>query len=455
MKKDSIKRFGSVFWLKGLAILIIVMVIFTITSRITSSFTVPKVTAEGISARKIQHSFSAVGQIQQNGEFAVITEPDILVKSLPVSEGQTVREGDILVQLDLDHLSEQMDSVKNELSSLRLQNQAMQKNKEQAASQRQTDIDRAKQDYSDTVQKNEAAVKQAEADLADAKERLAEAEQDLKNAGQDTKEEKQTVYEECEQAVSEKESALEAARDTQKSETKEAQRNIENAQNSPEADNSIEINKLSMEKLEKKLARLQELQKQEGKICAPQNGMITGIDTAVGQKTTDTALVTMSDSSEGLKFTAQIEKENADYVAVGDTVTIQGVGKTTEECQITSITADESGENLTVTANLESEAFSLGESAQMTVKRESEEYPYTIPVTALVQENNKMYVLLLDTEDTVLGEQYVARKAEVEVPDKNTSYAALESNSLDSDSKIIVDSDRYVEAGDRVRLIDE
>lgn len=455
LKPDAKNHHKSVFWLKGLAILIIIMLVFTIISRITASFTVAKVSVEGISARKIQHTFSAEGQIQQNGEFPIVTESDILIKSLAVQEGESVEEGDLLLQLDPDHLSDTIDSVKNELSSLKLQTQALQQNKEKAASQRKTDISRAKQDYTDTIEKNEAAVSQAQQELKDARERLANAKQELTGASQDTREEKQAAYDDCKQEVSDKEAALEAAGATQQSEIKEAQRNIEDAQSSPETDNSIEINQLSMAQLEEKLTKLQELQKQEGKIYAPKSGMITRIDTAVGQKTSDTALLTMSDSSEGLKFTAQIEKESADYVSVGDTVTIQGSGKGTEDCQITSVTEDEAEDTLTVTANLKSGDFSMGESAQMTVKQESEEYPYTIPVTALVQENNKMYVLLLDTEDTVLGEQYVARKAEVDVLDKNTSYAALDSTSLDSDSQIIIDSDRYVEAGDRVRLMDE
>ena len=41
------------------------------------------------------------------------------------------------------------------------------------------------------------------------------------------------------------------------------------------------------------------------------------------------------------------------------------------------------------------------------------------------------------------------------VLEKNGSYAALDGESLDAESKIIIDSDRYVKAGDRVRVKDE
>ena len=59
-----------------------------------------------------------------------------------------------------------------------------------------------------------------------------------------------------------------------------------------------------------------------------------------------------------------------------------------------------------------------GESAQMTATRKSEIYDYLVPVTAVWQENNKAYVLLLEMENTVLGEQYIARKAEVQILDE-------------------------------------
>ena len=52
----------------------------------------------------------------------------------------------------------------------------------------------------------------------------------------------------------------------------------------------------------------------------------------------------------------------------------------------------------------------------------------------------------------VLGEQYIARKAEVQILDKNSSYAAVSGNSLSADCQIITDSDRMVGNGDDVRM---
>lgn len=532
MKNIFKTRLGTSFWLKGLAVLLLVILLFTVVSRVAASFTVAKVSVESISSRRIQHTVSAVGQIEQNGETAVVTEADLLVKSLEVSVGQKVMERDLLAVLDPDDLSEKISSVKGEISALELQNDSLHKNQGQAAQNRQKDIERASQDYEETVSKNGTNIAAATQEYEEANIRLAEAEQALREAesrlaavqaeqqnaaaqagqqnaaaqaeqtgqqseeaqqnedaqrisagqpaGSDSQqtggksqpagasdlenrlaaatadvEEKKSVYLECQASAAEKRAALETAYDTQQSEEKTARRNLEDAQTDMAADNSDRINDISIEQLRKKLEKLQALQAQEGKITAEQSGVITALYVTVGQKTTETALLTMSNESAGVKFVAQIEKEDADYVSVGDSVELKGVGKTANDCKVLSVNEDETGQMLSVTVSVDSDVFSIGESATMTVSRDSVEYSCTIPVTALRQEENKMFVLILDTENTVLGEQYVARKIEVEVEDKNTAYAALNNSSLGKDSEIIVDSDRFVDAGDKVRLMEE
>ena len=51
-----------------------------------------------------------------------------------------------------------------------------------------------------------------------------------------------------------------------------------------------------------------------------------------------------------------------------------------------------------------------------------------------------------------MRKEYIARAIEVEILDKNEKYAALSAQAIDLETKIITDSDRYIEAGSRVRL---
>lgn len=142
-------------------------------------------------------------------------------------------------------------------------------------------------------------------------------------------------------------------------------------------------------------------------------------------------------------------------VSPGDTVTLKASGREEKDLSVTSVDMDESKEFMVVTVLLPAESFHLGETASMEVIQESSNQSCTIPISALRQENGRYYVLTAEKQETVLGEEERAVKEEVKVLDKNEMYAALESESIKEDSRIITDSDRYVEAGDRVRLREE
>ena len=56
---------SGIFWLKGLAGLLAVMLVFTIASRVAASITVPQVTASAPSPGKIEHTVMALGTWRQ------------------------------------------------------------------------------------------------------------------------------------------------------------------------------------------------------------------------------------------------------------------------------------------------------------------------------------------------------------------------------------------------------
>ena len=70
---------SGIFWLKGLAGLLAVMLVFTIASRVVASITVPQVTASAPSSGKIEHTVMASGTVEAGGEKAIVTEEGILV----------------------------------------------------------------------------------------------------------------------------------------------------------------------------------------------------------------------------------------------------------------------------------------------------------------------------------------------------------------------------------------
>ena len=390
---------------------------FTVISKITDSFTVAKVKTADPSQRKLQYEVSAEGQIEKNREVFILTQPELLVKSVLVSEGQRVKKGDLLARLDMKQLNERIDTVTGEKRALELQNEAVQKNRHSAWRKRAKALAQAKKAYAQLREKNRKA-------LAKAKKK------------QDKK-----AWRELQKAAEQEE--------------KEAKKAIEEAGEEPESDNSVEVNNISIRNLQRQVDKLEKIRKQKGEIRSTAAGVITGILVNVGQKTADTGFFTMTDENAGLKFIGKLMLSDTKYVSVGDKVTLQSAGRKLEDIAVTSMEMDENREFMNVTALLPADTFALGETVTMTVKQESQSYPCTVPVTALRQESGKSFVLAVQKEDTVLGEQEVARQMEVTVVEKNESYVALEADAMDKETRIITDSDRFVENGDRIRPEEE
>ena len=64
-------------------------------------------------------------------------------------------------------------------------------------------------------------------------------------------------------------------------------------------------------------------------------------------------------------------------------------------------------------------------------------------------EGSSYFLYTVSEEDTILGKEYTVEKLEVQVLDKNREIAAVEG--ISSGQKIIVRSDKPIEAGNKVR----
>lgn len=438
------RKLTTGFWVKAMLWFLCMMFLFTIISRATASFTVAQVTVENPSSRRLVYTVKAEGKIGKNREIPVLCLPDILVRDVLVSEGQRVKRGEMLARLDRTNIKEQIVGLRQKKQAYRLQNQEYEINKEQEEWKRDRDIARAREDYAQVKRKNEAAAAAARRKLDKAKQALKKA---RKAGGSIDKKEAVALKKE----VKERKRALGNIMETGRAEEKEAERVLEDAQVPSPPDSRAAVNRINIREVDMEIKKLQKILRQKCRITAPENGVITSILVNAGQRTLDTAF-TMTDDRAGFKFIGQIELEDAKYVSVGDNITLKNENKTAEDIKITTMDMDESKGYMNVTAILPAKTFSLGETATMIVEQESEEYSCTVPVTAIYQDNNKYYLFVAENRDTVLGQQMTAVKTEVEVLEKNGQFAALDAGALSDDSQVITDTDRYVAAGDRIRL---
>lgn len=329
--------------------------------------------------------------------------------------------------------------LKDDLAAAKLQQQA--KKNEAAAQERERKqtLSRAQEDYDETISKNEKLVRKA-------KELWQEAEQKLENYqnGEDEDSADDSLVEDARKT-------LEDAKSQQTQQKKSAKRAIEDAGETDAVDHSVEINNVSIAEKQRALAQLQKTKEQEGKIVAQTDVTVSKILLTAGDRTTETAAFLLADLSEGARFTTEISKEDAKYVVVGDAVTLKVNDKSYEDMTVLSTEPNEDS-SVRVTVYVPKKTISIGTHASMEIEQTSEKYATTLPLTAIHAEQSKYFVYVLEKEDTVLGEETVARKVNVSIVEKNGEYAALSDGSLSEDDSVIVESDTMLANGEKVRL---
>ena len=329
--------------------------------------------------------------------------------------------------------------LKDDLAAAKLQQQA--KKNEAAAQERERKqtLSRAQEDYDETISKNEKLVRKA-------KELWQEAEQKLENYqnGEDEDSADDSLLEDARKT-------LEDAKSQQTQQKKSAKRAIEDAGETDAVDHSVEINNVSIAEKQRALAQLQKTKEQEGKIVAQTDATVSKILLTAGDRTTETAAFLLADLSEGARFTTEISKEDAKYVVVGDAVTLKVNDKSYVDMTVLSTETNEDS-SVRVIVYVPKKTISIGTHASMEIEQTSEKYATTLPLTAIHAEQSKYFVYVLEKEDTVLGEETVARKVNVSIVEKNGEYAALSDGSLSEDDSVIVESDTMLANGEKVRL---
>lgn len=246
------------------------------------------------------------------------------------------------------------------------------------------------------------------------------------------------------QAVSARDSALKAAA-----------RAIEDAQKSPSADSSAEKMEMEWQKLSEKIEELQKLLENGGVVRSAFDGVVDKLNIEVGNPTPDGTAVLISDLSQGTAFIAQIPAEQEKYISVGSTVTLKPGG---DQKELTGLTVEsiqkvqKDSELLEITVKLPENSLKLGSSAEMEAVQPSKPYPYCVPLSALQEENGGYYLLIIQEDAGFLGPELTAARLNVDILEKNESYAAIDGGSLVAGQEFIADSNKPLEAGDRVRL---
>ncbi|WP_195949005.1 efflux RND transporter periplasmic adaptor subunit [Clostridium saudiense] len=412
--KDTLQKKA----VKALFAFLVLMIGCTMLSRAADSMTIPRIKVDTPKSKTIVDEVKAKGVVAKNREEKISVVEGLKINYVNISVGSSIKVGDTLVELDKDDLQAKVDEIKKNIE------------------QEQKTLSRATEDYNKAINTKKKAVQTALNEMNTAK-------QALDNYNNLSEEEKDSMMEESLKADYESKKELYNSAVADSNDTVDLDRSLQDTKDS-----------LKIEEYNKELAKLQPLLDASGKVVSEKEGIVTSVVAENGGVTTDT-IASIADKNEGYKFVGEIDKSNRTLVKQGQTVALNlGSSGIIENLTIDSISKnDDNPDTLKVTVVLPVGIGEIDESGEIIVSSKSKKYGTCVPLAALRQGDGDSYYILVVTEkETVLGEELTAKKVDVKVEKRDGEYAAVSDGSLGRNDKIIIDSNKTVEDGDRVRL---
>lgn len=213
--------------------------------------------------------------------------------------------------------------------------------------------------------------------------------------------------------------------------------------------------------------KLDDLQKQRDEIAklqenavgasidAPISGTITSVTVKAGDEAQpDTALVTMQPEGKGFTMSFSVTNDQAKRLSVGDKADLVNSWRYSDmDITLASIKPDttDPGQKKLLTFDITGDEVTPGQSLNVSVGQKSANYDLIVPNSAIREDSNGKFILIVESKSSPLGNRYVATRVDVEVLASDDTQSAV-SGALYGYEFVITTSTQPVEAGKLVRL---
>lgn len=204
-----------------------------------------------------------------------------------------------------------------------------------------------------------------------------------------------------------------------------------------------------------------EVQKQEEKakgatVNAEISGTVSSVNVSAGQtfQYKDT-LVVLQPEGQGCTMSFSVTNEQARRLSVGDRADLVNAWRYDDVVvTLASIKPDKTnpGQNKQLTFNIAGNIVA-GQTLNISVGQKSANYDLIVPNSAIREDSNGKFILIVESKSSPLGNRYVASRVDVEVIASDDTRSAV-SGALYGYEYVITTSTKPVEAGKLVRLAD-
>ena len=210
----------------------------------------------------------------------------------------------------------------------------------------------------------------------------------------------------------------------------------------------------SLQKQRDDIAKLQE-NAVGASIEAPISGTITSVTVKAGDEAQpDTALVTMQPEGKGFTMSFSVTNDQAKRLSVGDKADLVNSWRYSDmDITLASIKPDttDPGQKKLLTFDITGDEVTPGQSLNVSVGQKSANYDLIVPNSAIREDSNGKFILIVESKSSPLGNRYVATRVDVEVLASDDTQSAV-SGALYGSKFVITTSTQPVEAGKLVRL---
>lgn len=210
--------------------------------------------------------------------------------------------------------------------------------------------------------------------------------------------------------------------------------------------------KKQIEQKKKEIAKLKK-KKKPVRIKAKQAGIVGNVSVKAGDTTVpETALAEIQLKKNGFKLSIPVTIEQSKLVKRGDHASVLNIWDDDMKVVLSEIRTDSENSNagrtlvFDVSGNVEN-----GTSLSIAVGERTANYDLIVPTSAIREDSNGKFVLIIEEKSSPVGNRYIARKEEISVITQDETQSAI-TGGFDSYTSIITTSSKSVEPGDYVRL---
>ena len=214
-----------------------------------------------------------------------------------------------------------------------------------------------------------------------------------------------------------------------------------------------------MDGVERAKKELEKVQKDYagGSIVADIDGVVTSINATSGKElTTGTEAVVIQPEGQQYTMSFTVTNDQAKKLSVGDKAeVINNWYYSDVEVTLAKIMPDktEPAQKKMLVFNITG-SINPGQTLNVSVGQKSADYDLIVPNSAIKEDGNGKFVLVVDKKSGPLGNRYIARRVDVEILANDDTRTAI-SGALYNYEFVVTTATKPVEAGKQVRLVEQ